>query len=54
MTDAYPMNSRFCVCSNGNEYLVEDKRTGKTVSRYRTFAAALKARKAASEAATKK
>ncbi len=48
MTAAYPMNSRFNICSNGMQYLVEDKRTGNTLSWHNSYRAALRARDKAS------
>lgn len=44
----YPSNSRFNICSNGTQYLVEDKRTGKTLSRHNHLRAAVRARDKAS------
>jgi hypothetical protein len=49
--DAYSMSSRYAIASNGNSFLVEDKKTGLTVSRHHTYAAALKARNAVSSKA---
>jgi hypothetical protein len=45
---AYPSNSRFNICSNGTQYLVEDKLTGKTLSWHNNYRAALRARDKAS------
>jgi len=51
--DAYPINSRFSIASNGRQFLVEDKKTGQTLSWHNTYQSALKARNELSRAARK-